>query len=86
MDWHLRLSHLKIRDIARLAKGGRLDGLSVVTSSDVQNFECSLCIFGEGRPLPSPPFEDRATEPLAVVHIDLWDQLLRLLTVVASTF
>ncbi len=72
MDWHLRLGHLNVRDVMRLSKDGRIDGLGHISGDDVHDFECSSCILGKGRRLRSSPVEERAQQPLAVVHVDLW--------------
>jgi len=72
MGWHLRLGPLDVRDVMRLSKDGRIDGLGHVSGDDIHNFECSSGILGKGRRLPSPPVEERAQQPQAVVHVDLW--------------
>ncbi len=68
MDWHLRLGHLNVRDVMRLSKDGRKDGLEHVSGDDIHDFDCSSCILGKGRHLSSTPVEERAQQPLAVVH------------------
>jgi hypothetical protein len=71
-DWHERLGHVNVRRIMAMARDGRTDGLSQVSASEVNEFECSYCIMGKGKRLPSPRSDIRATKPLAVIHIDLW--------------
>jgi transposase InsO family protein len=66
------LGHVNVRRIMAMARDGRIDGLSQVSASEVNGFECSYCIMGKGKRQPSPRSVIRATGPLAVVHIDLW--------------
>jgi hypothetical protein len=66
------LGHLNVRDVMRLSRAGRIDGLSQVSEREVKSFECTACMLGKGKRLPSPQSSIRATEPLNTVHIDIW--------------
>jgi len=71
-DWHERLGHLNVRDVMRLGRWNRLDGLGQVSQTDIHEFRCEACIMGKGTRLSAPPSNIRAAKPLEIVHIDLW--------------
>ena len=71
-DWHHRLGHLNVKSVMDMSRDGRIDGLSQVTAKDVNEFRCEACIMGKGKRLPAPPTEIRQSQPLAIVHIDIW--------------
>jgi hypothetical protein len=71
-DWHQQLGHLNVRSVMDLSRDGRIDGLSLVTARDVNEFRCGACMKGKGKRLPAPANNIRETQPLATVHIDLW--------------
>ena len=71
-DWHLRLGHLNVRSLMRLARLEKISGLSQVSDKEIHGFECKDCLLGKGTRLPAPPNDTRATVPLAVVHTDIW--------------
>jgi hypothetical protein len=51
-DWHEQLGHVNVRRIMAMARDGRIDGLSQVSVSEVNEFEFSYCIMGKGKRLP----------------------------------
>ena len=61
--WHLRLSHINIDRINRLAKDGPLKELTVGTLSI-----CESCLEGKMTKRPFSANGQRATQPLELVH------------------
>ena len=48
LDWHLRLGHLNVRSLMKLARSEKINGLSQVSEKDIHDFECKDCILGKG--------------------------------------
>ena len=71
-DWHLRLGHLNVRSLMRLARLEKISGLSQVSDKEIHDLNVKDCLLGKGTRLPAPPNDTRATVPLAVVHTDIW--------------
>ena len=64
--WHLRLGHINIDRINRLAKDGPLKELTVGTLSI-----CESCLEGKMTKRPFFAKGQRATQPLELVHSDV---------------
>jgi transposase InsO family protein len=74
-SWHRRLGHLNVDDVVRLGKAERLDGKDYwygQARQDRNAFQCPSCIKGGGKRLPTHLHANRATQPLALIHVDLF--------------
>jgi len=70
--WHQRLGHIGIKRWKQLIQGDLVTGLDI--SRPRTSFSpCDDCARGKSHATPSrAPATNRATEPLARLHIDLW--------------
>lgn len=68
--WHLRLNHLNLQSLQKLATSGKYPQLSNIQSSD--SHKCIGCALGKQHRLPyTSSLKDWNTEPLELVHTDL---------------
>ena len=68
--WHLRLGHVNLDRINRLAKDGPLRELNVGTLP-----VCESCLEGKMTKRPFSEKGERSKEPLQLVHSDVYGQL-----------
>lgn len=66
-SWHKKLGHLNYKDVVELSKRG------VITKFDTRSTpnECDVCLQGKMTALPFSEREERSTEVLEIVHVDL---------------
>ena len=68
--WHIRLGHLGVSTIKKLAEAGQLQ----ITDKDTSTFkmeECEVCAVANTTRLPFDNTPVKATQPLEIVHSDI---------------
>jgi hypothetical protein len=70
--WHDRLGHLNVQALAKLARDGKLGKGVSFTRSALDAHECSSCILGKGKRLPSRRSATSASAPGDRTNLDLW--------------
>jgi hypothetical protein len=69
---HQQLGHLNIGTMAGMAGAGHIAELPRISTAAFNQFQCSHCMMGKGRRLPSPSTDIRAKSPLARIHCGIW--------------
>lgn len=71
--WHKRFGHAGKKAITQLP--GNVKGVPDKIDAPTQDIPCDGCEFGKSRREAFPPSDSRASQPLALVHMDLVEYL-----------
>ena len=71
--WHKRFGHLGIRSLQRLAREELANGFNFDVSQTLSF--CEMCPLGKQHQTKFPSSSTRATEPLELVHSDVWGKM-----------
>ena len=69
--WHLRLGHLNLQDVKKLASKNMVEGMSVNSSNSVSVTDCEGCALGKQTRLPFPSSSSKTANVLDLVHSDV---------------
>lgn len=72
MDLHRRLGHIVPHAVQELVSGGRITGVIIEVSDELETCEACICAKSTQWPVPAAREGERAEELGDEIHLDLW--------------